>query len=220
MHLQFNNCLKGPLMVGRTIVLVSHHIQLCAPGVDYVVRPSLLPHAVPTDGRLQISLENGRVKFGGPAADFLATDKFRVDEEDEIIEAALAAKSPAKAKNKLLDLVSATTAASSEASSASEAESDSESESDDDEFTKEKPARKLIEDEARAVGMVDASVWKLYLGLSGGVFFWMSFVITFGGTKLADVAQTLWLSNWSGSCEFSFIVCVHSSIPLMPSDCR
>lgn len=52
--------------------------------------------------------------------------------------------------------------------------------------------------------MVDASVWKLYLGLSGGAFFWISFVITFGGTKLADVAQTLWLSNWSGSCESFF----------------
>lgn len=64
----------------------------------------------------------------------------------------------------------------------------------------ERKPRKLVEDETRAVGKVSADVWKLYLGLMGGVGFWLAFVGTFGGAKLSDVAQTWWLGKWSGSC--------------------
>lgn len=32
-----NECPKGELMKGRTTVLVSHHVQLCAPGAKYIV---------------------------------------------------------------------------------------------------------------------------------------------------------------------------------------
>ena len=35
-------------MRGRTIILVSHHVQLCAPGAQYIV-----------------SLDNGRVQYSG-----------------------------------------------------------------------------------------------------------------------------------------------------------
>lgn len=28
------------------------------------------------------------------------------------------------------------------------------------------------------------------------------FVVAFGGTKVADVAQTFWLNVWAGSCTF------------------
>lgn len=33
----YTNALKGPLVNGRTIVLVSHHVQLCVDGASYVV---------------------------------------------------------------------------------------------------------------------------------------------------------------------------------------
>ncbi|KAG8938967.1 hypothetical protein FRC00_014283, partial [Tulasnella sp. 408] len=33
----FEHALKGPLMKGRTVILVSHHVQLCVPGAAYVV---------------------------------------------------------------------------------------------------------------------------------------------------------------------------------------
>ena len=40
-------------MRGRTIILVSHHVQLCAPGAQYIV-----------------SLDNGRVSYAGGYNDF------------------------------------------------------------------------------------------------------------------------------------------------------
>ena len=36
-HHLFEKCIKGNLMQGRTVVLVSHHVQLCAPDAKYIV---------------------------------------------------------------------------------------------------------------------------------------------------------------------------------------
>lgn len=144
----------------------------------------------------KVELENGRIKYEGDSKEFLAQPRFKTNDDEETIEdrVAAATKSPQKAKNRALELVTESTFVS-EASSASEAESDSETEEDQEE-AKEKPARKLIEDETRAVGRVGWSVWSLYLGLSGGTFFWISFALIFGGEKVADVAQTFWLNLW------------------------
>lgn len=64
-----------------------------------------------------------------------------------------------------------------------------------------KKARKLIEDEGRAVGRVSGTVWKLYLSCMGGAVFWLLFVLVFGGAKVSDVAQTYWLGIWARECE-------------------
>lgn len=171
-------------MSGRTVVLVSHHVQLTAPGVDYVV-----------------SLANGRVKFSGSSKEFLETGGYKnADEEEEPIETTI--KTPAaKPKNKAVaELVTESTYVS-ETSSASEAEdsSDDEDDKEDKVAPVEKKARKLIEEESKAIGHVKWSVWRLYLGLSGGVFFWIIFTFSFGGAKLSDVAQTYWLNLWGES---------------------
>ncbi|KAJ7126290.1 multidrug resistance-associated ABC transporter [Mycena epipterygia] len=47
-HHIYHECLTGPLMVGRTVILVSHHVQLCVAGAAYVV-----------------VLDNGNVQFQG-----------------------------------------------------------------------------------------------------------------------------------------------------------
>jgi hypothetical protein len=33
-----DNCLTGPLLRGRTVIIVSHHVEMLLPSVDYVVR--------------------------------------------------------------------------------------------------------------------------------------------------------------------------------------
>ncbi|GAA5920308.1 hypothetical protein JCM1841_004522 [Sporobolomyces salmonicolor] len=200
----YEKCLKGPLLKGRTVLLVSHQVQLVAPGAAYVV-----------------GLENGRVSFAGSSEEFLNSSGFKdIDGDDKDDKADLppppptGSKSPPALRNKSLAAVISlsTPASSTDVSSASEAEesSDDEEESNtarerpingsaesDKELKTAKKARKLIEDEGRAVGRVSGAVWKLYLGAMGGVFFWMAFVFVFGGAKLADVAQTYWLGFWS-----------------------
>ncbi|KAJ7147016.1 multidrug resistance-associated ABC transporter [Mycena epipterygia] len=52
-HHLYHSCLKGELMQGRTVILVSHHVQLCVPGAGYVV-----------------ALDNGRIQFQGARDQF------------------------------------------------------------------------------------------------------------------------------------------------------
>ncbi|KAG6895370.1 hypothetical protein C0992_001606 [Termitomyces sp. T32_za158] len=59
-HHLYYQCLKGELMQGRTIVLVSHHVQLCAPGAGYIV-----------------VLDNGRVSFEGDREAFQSSGAIR-----------------------------------------------------------------------------------------------------------------------------------------------
>lgn len=129
----------------------------------------------------------------------METDRFKVEEEEEITETT-PLKSLPKAKNKTLIALTTESNQASETSSASEGE---DTDSEDEVEEKEKPARKLIEEESRAVGKVNLAVWKLYLSLNGGILFWTFFIIAFIGTKIADVAQSLWLSHWSGSYSSS-----------------
>ncbi|KAG6846160.1 hypothetical protein H0H93_015676, partial [Arthromyces matolae] len=71
----------GELMQGRTVILVSHHVQLCTPGANYIV-----------------ALDNGRVTFQGDRESFQnsgiirtlvqSTDESALDnKEEEVIEA-------------------------------------------------------------------------------------------------------------------------------------
>ncbi|KAK7042717.1 ATP-dependent bile acid permease [Favolaschia claudopus] len=56
----YHSCLKGVLMEGRTVILVSHHVQLCVPGAGYVV-----------------ALDNGQVQFQGSGMDFERSEAMR-----------------------------------------------------------------------------------------------------------------------------------------------
>ncbi|KAG6829812.1 hypothetical protein H0H87_010041 [Tephrocybe sp. NHM501043] len=59
-HHLYHACLKGELMQGRTVILVSHHVQLCAPGASYIV-----------------ALDNGRVTFQGDNSSFQSSGVIR-----------------------------------------------------------------------------------------------------------------------------------------------
>lgn len=103
-------------------------------------------------------------------------------------------------------MVTESTLVSADTSSASEGE-DSDDEEEEENKEVLKAPKKLIEDEGRAIGHVGFNVWKLYLGLSGGVLFWTVFVFAFVGTKLADVAQSFWVNIWARSCTCLFSSC-------------
>lgn len=172
----FDQCLKGPLVKGRTIVLVSHHVQLCAPGSDFVCL-----------------LDSGYVKYSGPASDFLGSQDFRdllglgaEPDEPDVAQNADAPKP--KAVNKTLARLggggggggvvangSRTSSVSSMDSSASEGESETEDEESSSDEDDDHAPRKLIEDEARATGQVSWAVWRLYLGSNGHLIFWSLF---------------------------------------------
>ncbi|KAF7972890.1 hypothetical protein HWV62_16688 [Athelia sp. TMB] len=167
-HHLYHECLKGPLMRGRTIVLVSHHVQLCAPGASYVV-----------------ALDNGRVQFVGSGAEFRASGVMdtlvqsgRADGgEDDVEEAAEKELAPSGSGNQ------------SDASSAVEKA----------EQQPKKSPRKLVEEEARAVGHISRDIWKTYILACGGAWFWAAFIIILLIAAMSPVAENWWLKYWAGA---------------------
>ncbi|KAK0531477.1 hypothetical protein OC835_003651 [Tilletia horrida] len=137
------NLLQGPLLKDRTVLLVSHQVQLVAPSAALV-----------------LVLDNGAIKYQGQSSDFLSSQFYRglIEEVEE------ADKLPAQTKDKQND---------TQPASKEKAESDAlfngrnKAEGETDNGSKA-PPRKLVEDEARNVGAIGLQTWKRYLQMAGG----------------------------------------------------
>ena len=208
-HHLYYECLKGDLMRGRTVVLVSHHVQLCTPGADYVV-----------------ALDNGRVLFQGAREAFQASDVLsglvqsgaadadaEQDAEPETIEADL----------KVLDEEAHAHAHAADASGgepASETSSTAVTSVSAEAKADRKAPRKLVEEEKRAVGRIERSVWDLYIRASGGAVYWVVFALVLLLAAAGPVAENGWLSVWSGASGASgreprtpmFYIVVYASV--------
>ena len=141
----------------------------------------------------KVLLDNGNLRFAGNAEDFAATSHRQaiLDTQNDPDEPPENDATPKKAVNKLVKAVRDEAGATSDSATSSESESSSEEDSDDEEEAL--MPRKLIEDEARAVGHVNAGVWLHLIRANGGVLFWLIFVVIFVGAQLSLVGQNLWL---------------------------
>lgn len=55
------------------------------------------------------------------------------------------------------------------------------------------PPRKLVQDEARAVGRIGRKVWLAYVHGAGGTTYWVIFLIVLVIASLAPVAENGWI---------------------------
>ncbi|KAG9126425.1 hypothetical protein FRC07_003485 [Ceratobasidium sp. 392] len=190
----FEKCLRGPLMKGRTIVLVSHHVQLVAPGASYVV-----------------ALDNGRVLFAGLQAEFIGSDVMKgishstdadanqpAPEETTIEEAANQVHESSSSDNGSGAESDAATLVKSHRLEESDLEASSSTATvPADSTTVKKTPRKLIEDEARAVGRVKKEIWQTYFNACGSYIYWTLFSIILLAGSLTPVLENGWLRYWS-----------------------
>jgi ABC-type multidrug transport system ATPase subunit len=170
----YSECLKGELVRGRTVILVSHHVQLCAPGASYV-----------------IALDNGRVAFQGDHDSFVASPVMatlvhanagEADEKD------VPAPVVERAENQFetVEATSAETEPISETSSTAFTTEESKPEP-------KKSPRKLIEEEKRAVGHIDQDIWATYIKACGGYKYWIIFGLSLLFGALSPVVENWWL---------------------------
>jgi hypothetical protein len=172
-------------MRGRTVILVSHHVQLCAPGASYIV-----------------ALENGRVLYKGDRQGFQSSgvmDKLAQSGSSESLvkdEAEVLADQTIEEKllqtemdDTKLDSSSTTKIQSEDGSSGAETPVGSEP-------SPKKGPRKLVEEETRAVGRIDRAVWETYVKACGGHAYWLLFVASFVFAAASPVAENGWL-RWA-----------------------
>ena len=177
-------------MKGRTVILVSHHVQLCAPGASYVV-----------------ALDNGRLSFSGGPEEFKASGVMAGLVQSEQI-GALEGKSgheeQEREETRIEDLPSR---AASSAASVVIREEDSPTESEasstlgavsstsvlEPQVQEKKKPRKLIEEEKRAVGRIGKEIWKTYFSAVGSNIYWVVFVLSILLAAASPVVENGWL---------------------------
>ncbi|KZT01063.1 multidrug resistance-associated ABC transporter [Laetiporus sulphureus 93-53] len=176
----YHECLKGDLMTGRTVILVSHHVQLCAPGAEYVV-----------------ALDNGRVQYQGDVDGFRSSGVMSTlvqsgvaDKEDDKEETAV------ETVEELVPVQEYSTEITEDGSETTSTAAGTEA---DVKAGPKKVPRKLIEEEKRAVGHIGKDVWTAYLGACGEWGFWIVFVAALLLAALSPVAENGWLRIWTGS---------------------
>jgi len=164
-------------MEGRTVILVSHHVQLCAPGASYIV-----------------ALDNGRVQFQGDREAFHASGVI-----NGLVQSGAAAGQEEEEEAKISDaeeLIEATTVATSETSSVVDPSSAAV-------IDLPKPAkkvpRKLVEEEKRAVGRIGKDVWLTYIRAAGGPWYWIIFLSSLVLATLGPIAEKAWITKWAGA---------------------
>ncbi|KAH7906727.1 multidrug resistance-associated ABC transporter [Hygrophoropsis aurantiaca] len=174
-HHLYYECIKGDLMRGRTIILVSHHVQLCASGASYIV-----------------ALNNGQLLFQGSREAFYASPTMAVvmqssgkSDEKDTAAAPAAEDVPVEALNTEPTSETSSTVFTTDDTSPVKIE--------------KKAPRKLIEDEKRAVGRVSKDVWTLYVKSCGGYGYWIWFGVFLVMGTLTPVAENWWLKTWSGA---------------------
>ncbi|CAK7208374.1 hypothetical protein SEUCBS140593_000151 [Sporothrix eucalyptigena] len=184
----FEKCINGELCAGRTRILVTHHVALCAPKTKFLVE--LGEGHILNSGLLSELAEEGileRIKSHEQSA-------AEINEEENAEATAVnsdnstdngdendneSGASDGSALKKIASRASQAAAASAEA-------------------TPKQTPRKFVEEEKREEGAVRRHVYFAYLQASGGWPFWSSVVFVFFLVQGLSVGRSWWLRIWTG----------------------
>ncbi|ORX49051.1 hypothetical protein DM01DRAFT_1309068 [Hesseltinella vesiculosa] len=168
-HHLYDHCLTGPLLHGRTRILVTHHVRLCLPAVDYVVH-----------------LDMGRLDFAGPALDLRRSGQLAtimdLDEGELLV--------PTDDANDCIEK------ALDDASSSDEKLKPDGNDASVD-VKKNASPRVLVEEEGRDIGEVKWKNYKVYFQMAGGFIFWFLFTSSLVGGRALDIMEGWWMKAWS-----------------------
>ncbi|KAL5612887.1 hypothetical protein BROUX41_004035 [Berkeleyomyces rouxiae] len=168
----FTNCIRGPLMRGRTCIMVTHNTQLCVPASDFVV-----------------VLENGRIVAQGTPDDVIDSGKLGEDIQKS--------KGVSREVSRLPSRVpSSVGSGSNETAVDGTADVSSADASTAKKDTPKRSKRSAME-ENKAVGSVKWSVLILYLKAMGSWWFWVVALAVFWLQQLSTVASSIWVREWS-----------------------
>ncbi|KAL8830691.1 MAG: hypothetical protein Q9170_005619 [Blastenia crenularia] len=178
----FEQCIQGPLMVGRTCILVTHNIALCLPAAEHVVY-----------------LKNGKVTAQGSPDEVIATGVFGDDQvaSKPSLKTATRAQSRVPSAESLDDQVHKH--ANGHANSAKNAVNGSAHRDPADTTKQESTANTRTENKAE--GGVKKEVIKLYLSAMGPWYFWVLAIFIFVVQQFGSVLPNIWIRQWANSYQ-------------------
>lgn len=178
----FEQCIRGPLMVNRTCILVTHNIALCLPAAKHV-----------------IYLKNGKIAAQGSPDEVVATGVLGDDQ--------LASKSSSKIGTGTQSRVPSTEnlgdqagkPANGHAKKVNGAMNGSAHQNRADSVKQEQNANTRTE--SKAEGGVKKEVIKLYLAAMGPWYFWVMAVFIFILQQFGSVLPNIWIRQWANSYQ-------------------
>ncbi|TIC03893.1 P-loop containing nucleoside triphosphate hydrolase protein [Wallemia mellicola] len=195
------NALLGPLMRNRTVILVTHHVAMCAAKASYVV-----------------FLRDGLVDGAGTADELRKQGLLDVTHAD-IEDVPPEEKKEPELHDKRLEtvqdghhLISNNILVEGYATPVSDKRKSTVSINEEipvsDTTT---PKKTLIEEEKKSEGAVSMEVYKLYAVSLGGTIFWLVMFFTFIGAQSSEVGASYSLRLWTSayddaSTSFNYIV--------------
>ena len=193
-----NHCLQGPLIQGRTCIIVSHAVNLVAPSAAFIVM-----------------LDAGKVVAAGPPSDLVASGTLELREEETGSEQASSGKASGKDKDDDSDGDETSPGSST---LANESPQDTIEENldgvDADALETQKKVqadkaapdvvqlgKQLVESEKQETGAVALKTYMLYFKAQGGLIFWVILLSVFGLTQLLQIGTNAWVKDWANADE-------------------
>ncbi|TAQ88276.1 hypothetical protein B7494_g3387 [Chlorociboria aeruginascens] len=185
----FDKCIRGPLMTGRTCILVTHNVALCVPHSHYVV-----------------SLENGRVSIQGSSDDVIASGKLG----EEIIRSrpgsASISRIPSRVPSSVGDESGETLIEDVEPVNGK-------TNGSGNDIKKVSEEKKDAMTEAKAEGRVKWTVMILYLKAMGPWWFWVVALLVFGAQQLGNLSTNIWIRQWANQYDTESLNTTHHIAP-------
>ncbi|KAL8693154.1 MAG: hypothetical protein Q9218_001974 [Villophora microphyllina] len=175
----FEQCIRGPLMVSRTCILVTHNTALCLPAADHVVH-----------------LKNGRITAQGSPEEVIAAGALGLDQATS----KPSSKTGTGAQSRVPSMENLDDKASKPMNGHAKSVDDKTNGSArKDSIKQEQNAN--IRTEAKAAGGVKKEVLKLYLTAMGSWYYWTFAIVVFLAQQLGSVVCNVWISKWANSYQ-------------------
>ena len=176
----FEHCIMGPLMLGRTCILVTHNVALCVPQSQHV-----------------IVLANGKIAIQG-SPDTVVSSGLLGDEMSK-------SKANSKAGTRIHSRSHSRDDLGDEMSKSMNGHSNGINGQGLPQATGVATKTSKVDDktstrtEGKTTGRVKISVIKLYLAAMGPWYFWIVAFALFAGQQIASVSTTVWVRQWANS---------------------
>ncbi|WVO14579.1 hypothetical protein L204_102214 [Cryptococcus depauperatus] len=185
----YNHVLQGSIAKGRTVIMVTHQINLVAPAASLVVM-----------------LENGSVIAAGTPSELYSLGFLNLIEEDDhkgIVPNTHSNDSSLKPKPTSLEGFYETVIEEQLDSPMVEERADQKKQMDADNAAEldeqTRLAKRLVIEETSAQGNVHGATYMLYFQAMGGLVFWVLFVSVFLGSQMLQVTNNAWIREWSNA---------------------
>ncbi|KAF0540786.1 P-loop containing nucleoside triphosphate hydrolase protein [Gigaspora margarita] len=174
-----NECLLGPIMKGRTRILVTHHVKSCLSGATYLV-----------------AVDNGKIVTSGTISELRNSGiltSILDDSQSELVNPTENVIDASKVSEQSILTDFGHINDSSTASDATHVENAT--------IKKVSKPRVLVEEEARQTGMVKLKIYKSYFLANGNILYWLIAAVIFIGARGIQIMENWWLKVWSNASK-------------------